>query len=112
EIILIINNTENGAIIESNISNPYMILLSLSPLFNDLEDLIACNIGDQTAVFDFSEYENSVKQNGSDVVSFHTSYEDASVNINPIVNTSSYTAQGEFPKEIFVRIDNGNCHSI
>lgn len=118
EIVLVVDDQGDGTGIvfeideNNNHSQPYQLTLLNMPLFNDLEDLISCDQGNQTAVFDFFDYENAVKQNISDIVSFHTSYQDAFANINTITNTSSYTVQNEFPKEIFVRIDNGNCHSI
>ncbi|MFA7649778.1 MAG: gliding motility-associated C-terminal domain-containing protein, partial [Flavobacteriaceae bacterium] len=111
-IVLVLNDTENNITIESNTSNPYIIQLGHSPLFNSLEDLVSCNTGHNTAVFDFSEYEYSVKINNPDTVSFHTSYQDASLGINPVLNISSYKVQNDFPKEIFVRIANDLCFSI
>ncbi len=118
EIVLVVDDQGDGTGIvfeideNNNHSEPYLLTLLNLPLFNDLEDLVTCDQGNQTAVFDFYHYESLVKQDSSDQVSFHTSNGDASANINPIINTSSYVVQNEFPKEIFVRIDNGNCHSI
>src|SRR5690606_21655590 len=105
EVVLIINIAENGIVIKGS-SESYVISIIRSPLFNQLEDLVSCNTGNQTTTFDFTEYEYLVRQNDSDTISFYSSYEDASLNINPVFDTSSYTTQ-VFPKEIFVRIDNG-----
>ncbi|MFA7650767.1 MAG: gliding motility-associated C-terminal domain-containing protein, partial [Flavobacteriaceae bacterium] len=118
EVLLVVDDIGDGTGIvheineENNQSEPFYITLFTSPSFNALEDIISCNTGSQTAVFDFSEYENSVKQNETDSVSFHTSHQEATNNLNPITNTSDYEVVNESDKEIFVRIDNGNCHSI
>lgn len=114
EVLLIAD--EENSIIEivetNNISNVIDLDLTKNhPTFNPLEDLVGCNTGNNTAVFDFSEYEYLVKQDESDIVSFYNSEEDANVQENPIYNISSYSSS-VFPKEIFVRIDNGTCYSI
>jgi len=96
----------------NNLSNTEKIELLTSLTFNALEDLTSCNLGNRTAVFDFSEYEFFVKQDSSHIVSFHQSEEDAYLNINPIINISEYKVVEEFPKEIFVRIDDGICPNI
>src|SRR5690606_28279882 len=97
---------------DNNTSNIVSFQLIFSPEFNTLEDLFECNKGNNTAVFDFSEYENTVKQNPTDQVSFHNSQEEAETGENPILNTSSYSAN-QFPKEIFIRVENGdNCYNI
>jgi len=117
EIRLVVDDTGNGSGIVTEINennNEQMVLfeLMMSPEYNPLEDLTECNIGHNTAVFDFSEYEYAVRANDSDFVSFHTSYQEASQNINPISDISSYAVQNDFPKEIFVRIANEYCFSI
>ena len=52
-----------------------------------------------------------MKVNPQDTVRFYESMEDATNEVNPIINTSNYVALTT-PKEIFVRIDNDNCFSI
>src|SRR5690606_5170454 len=117
EIILVVDDIGDGTGIvfeineDNNKSEPFYITLYTSPLYNNLDDIISCKLNN-SAVFDFSEYENSVKQNEADIVSFHTSYQEAVNNQNPIINTSNYEVINESNKEIFVRIDNGNCYSI
>ena len=61
--------------------------------------------------FDFSDYENIVKTNPNQTVSFHESSADAKNNINPITNTFHYFV-AHAPKEIFVRVTDENCHTI
>lgn len=83
----------------------------LSPIFNDLLDLISCNLGFTRGVFDFSGYEEIVKTDENHIVSFHHSQDEASNDVNPINNTSNYEALTT-PKEIFIRIENEHCYAI
>ncbi len=86
------------------------IRLVLFPSFNPLDDLYTCRI-DEFSVFDFSEYENDVKVNPTDIVTFYETATDASLETNPIVNITQYLPNST-PKEIFIRIDNGPCFSV
>jgi gliding motility-associated-like protein len=54
---------------------------------------------------------NLVKTNTTDTVTFHVSENDALSNTNPISNLENYEPPAT-PFTIFIRIDNGNCHSI
>ena len=117
EILLVVDDTGDGTGIvtetnENNNSYQVSFQLLLSPDFNPPSDLTSCNIGHRTAIFNLVENEHLIKVNPSDTISYYTSYEDALVSLNPISNLSSYTVQNEFPKEIFIRIDNENCFSI
>jgi gliding motility-associated-like protein len=116
EIKFVVDDIGNGTgivteLIETN--NTYTTTNSLwvSPSFNTLEPLEACNEGFTKGTFDFYDYEESVKTNPNDSVTFHESNEDANNGSNPILNTSSYIANTT-PKEIFVRVNNENCFSI
>ena len=83
----------------------------VSPTFNPLENLLACNEGFTRGTFDFSSYEDLVKTNPEDTVRFYETFENANADVNPIFNTSNYVATTT-PKEIFVRVSNENCFSI
>lgn len=114
EVFLVVDEENNVIEIleNNNISNILEISLSKNtPLYNFLEDLINCNIGYNTANFDFSDYEYLVKQNPEDEVTFYNSETDAHNQNNPIHIISSYIIN-EFPKEIFVRIQNEECYSV
>lgn len=117
EILLVVDDIGNGTGIvtetdENNNTHLVLFQLMVSPEFTIPENLIVCNIGNTTGIFDFSDYEYIIKQNPNDVVTFHNSYEDAQNGLNPIFNISSYQTN-EIPKEIFVRIeDEDNCYSI
>ena len=85
--------------------------LWISPTFNPLENLLVCNEGFTRGTFDFSSYEDLVKINPEDSVRFYETLENATLDANPILNTTNYQAV-QTPKEIFVRVFNQNCFSI
>jgi gliding motility-associated-like protein len=109
------NGTGTGIVTELVENNNQFVTgttLLVSPLFNPLPSLASCNQGFGRAQFDFSSYENFVRVNPDDVVTFHTSQTDADNNLNAILNTSDYLAQAT-PQDIFVRITNANgCFSV
>ncbi len=81
------------------------------PKFNILEPLVSCNEGFTKGTFNFSNYEELVKLNSTDIVKFYESFSDAENQSNPILNTINYIATTT-PKEIFIRIQNGHCYTI
>lgn len=96
---------------ENNNSFELDIELLVSPDFNDLLDLTSCNLGFTKGLFDFSSYDELVKTDLNQTVSFYEFFDDATNSINPINNTSNYEAFYT-PKEIFIRIEDENCYSI
>jgi gliding motility-associated-like protein len=112
----VVDDTGNGTgivreLIENNNSSQIEVELFVSPTFNVLEDIKSCNLGFSRGIFDFSNYEELIKTDPNDTVSFYESNSNAIAAIYPLVNTSSYEAQTT-PKEIFVRIENQNCYAI
>jgi gliding motility-associated-like protein len=85
--------------------------LWFSPTFNSLENLLVCNEGFTRGTFDFSSFEDLVKTNPEDNVRFYETLENATLDVNPILNTTNYQAM-QTPKEIFIRVFNQNCFSI
>ena len=108
------NGTGSGIVIELNElnnSDTFEVVFSIAPNFNLLNNLLSCNLGLTRGIFDFSSYEELVKTNPAHEVSFHESWDDANQNINPIFNPPNYEAITT-PKEIFVRINDGECFAI
>mgnify|MGYP006190773207 FL=1 len=108
------NGTGSGIVIELNElnnSSTFGVELSNEPDYNLLANLLKCNLGLTRGIFDFSSYEELVKTNPVHEVSFYESLDDANQNLNPIFNTSNYEAITT-PKEIFVRINDGECFAI
>jgi len=117
EIYLVVDDNNGISFVtetneNNNVSNIEKIDLLLPLKFNIPENLTSCNLGNRTAIFDFSQHEFFIKQNSSLLISFHQSQEDAYLNINSIINSSEYKVVDLFPKEIFVRIDDGICPNI
>jgi gliding motility-associated-like protein len=98
-------------LIENNNTDTTPISLWVTPTFNILEPLKACNEGFTRATFDFSTYEDLVRTSPNDTVQFYETSENAVSAVNPILNATNYVAVTT-PKEIFVRISNGNCFVI
>jgi gliding motility-associated-like protein len=98
-------------LVETNNTFVSSISLLVSPEFNPLPILESCNEGLGSAHFNFSNYDDLVKVNATNDVDFYETQADAENAVNPIINTANYFAQTT-PKQIFVRIDNGNCFSV
>ena len=98
-------------LIENNNSSQIEVELFVSPTFNVLEDIKSCNLGFSRGIFDFSNYEDLIKTDPNDTVSFYESNSNAIAAIYPLIDISSYETQTT-PKEIFVRIENQNCYAI
>jgi gliding motility-associated-like protein len=98
---------------ETNNAFTIPIQLLISPNFNSLEDIISCNLGLTKGIFDFSEYEGSVKTNIEHLSTFYSSETDALNFTNQIVILNNYEAL-QTPKTIWVRIDDvqNGCYSI
>ncbi len=116
ELQFVVDDTGNGTgivteLVENNNSFSTEVSLWISPAFTILEPLISCNEAFTKGTFNFSNYADLVKVNSEDTVRFYESLEDATSEINPIINTNNYIALTT-PKEIFVRIDNENCFSV
>ena len=115
-IIIVADDTGNGTGIvaelnESNNSTTTSVSLWISPTFNSLKNIVACNEGFTRGTFDFAVYEDLVRTNPEDNVSFHESFDDATMASNAILNPTNYVAVST-AKEIFVRVYNDNCFVI
>lgn len=96
---------------ENNNSDNLLIIQNGSPDFNALENLVSCNEGFTKGTFDFSHYEDLVKTDSNHSVFFYETFEDATNQTNPILNTTHYIAQST-PKEIFIRIEDEDCYGF
>lgn len=108
------DGTSTGIItelVETNNDFTLNISLLVSPEFNALAPLLSCNLGLSRGFFDFSDYEQQVKTDALQSVTFHETYEDALQAVNPIINITNYEAQTT-PKEIFIRIEDNDCFAV
>lgn len=105
------NGLGQGVIIEideeNNLALQNTSFFTSEPL-QPLADVTSCNQGSGSGTFDFSNYENTAKQNPTDIVTFYTSLEDLVGNSNSISNISNFGVSTT-PTPIFVKVDNGNC---
>jgi gliding motility-associated-like protein len=85
------------------------IKLIIYPSYNQPDDLSICRINAATT-FDFTSYLTSVKVNATDTISFFETQTNADLKVNPILNYASFLPTTT-PKQIYIRIDNGFCHS-
>ncbi|WP_310558191.1 gliding motility-associated C-terminal domain-containing protein [Flavobacterium sp.] len=105
------DGTGTGMVTEINEGNNTFsknITLAVSGKLIPLETLISCNLGLSKGVFDFSDYEDIVKLNSTDNVTFYPTINDLENGTNAILNTANYTAEST-PMTIFVKVDNGIC---
>lgn len=117
ELLIIVDDIGNGTGIvaelneNNNASIRTPVSLWVSPTFNALENLVVCNEGFTRGTFDFTSYEDLVKTNTEDNVSFYETIVDATIGVNAIPNPTNYEAIPT-PKEIFVRVANDHCFAI
>lgn len=107
------NPDGTGTVLEINENNNFDEIpfsLDVSPAFNVLPDLIACNEGMGRGTFDFTAYADLVKVNPDDTVAFFNSEEDAAANTNAISITDNFATIA--PDTIFIRISNASCFSV
>jgi len=106
------DGTGNGTVIEiietNNIDLERANLIPL-PEVIDLETLVACDIGFNSAVFDLTSVLNQI-QNYSNF-QFYTSIEDLQNDINEILNPETFEAQNT-PKSVFIKADSSICFDI
>lgn len=113
-----VDDTGNGTGIVNEISETNNVFslplqLKVSPNFNSLDDLVNCNLGLTKGIFDFSEYEGSVKTNPVHLSTFYSSEADALNFTNQILFLNNFEAL-QTPKTIWVRIDDeqNGCYSL
>jgi gliding motility-associated-like protein len=117
-LIANVDDTGNGNGIVNEISDTnnlfsLPIQLLASPNFNPLDDIVSCNLGFTKGIFDFSEYEGSVKTNPGHLSTFYNSEIDALNFTNQILFFNNFESL-QTPKTIWVRIDDqqNGCYSL
>jgi gliding motility-associated-like protein len=102
-----------GIVIEIDENNNNFTLpttLVLSPVLRQPDDIISCDKGFGSGVFDFSGYADSLKNYPDETITFYRSQQNADQALDPVYNTSQYVTNTN-PERIFVRLDNGTCHT-
>lgn len=113
------NGSRSGIVTELNEKNNsdsfQHISLRISPKFNAVPDMESCNQGLGIASFNFANYDEVVKVNPNDIVSFYTSLEEANLGVengaNALFDTSNFTTNKP-TTTIYIRVKNEYCFSI
>ena len=103
-----------GIVEESNETNNHFRLpvtfLTIDPI-TALPDLLLCNEGFNSAVFDLTLQNDLISSNTDDIIRFYTSLENALSSSFAITNPSSYQSLSA-EQEIFVRLDTAVCFVV
>ena len=103
-----------GIVEERNETNNHFTLpatfLTIDPIAA-LPDLLSCNEGFNSAVFDLTLQNDLISSNTDDIIRFYTSLENALSNSFAITNPSSYQSLSA-EQEIFVRLDTAVCFAV
>lgn len=116
DLAFVVDDLGNGTgivveIDENNNSFTLPVSLWVSPQLVSPDNLQLCNEGFGLAVFDFSRYEETLKTETTDIVTFHNSLTDAEQGLSRITNTSQFTSTAN-PQQIFVRLEDVNgCYN-
>lgn len=92
---------------DNNSFSREVIFESIAPI-PDLPNLVECDTGFDTAVFDLTQQEAIIRTDPDDVIGYFISAENAFQNIDPIPDPSEYQNISD-PQTIYVRLENEIC---
>ena len=101
----------NGAVEEfreDNNSFKQTISFESIPPIPNLPNLLECDTGFDTAIFDLTQQDDLISTGNDDVILYFTTMENALENTNPISNPTQYQ-NGTDPQSIYVRLENEIC---
>lgn len=113
EIVVDDNGNGISTVTETNENNNDIFLtINLIPLpeTSQINGLLDCDQGFNTAIFNLTEATNQIDQSMYSNFSFYETYEAISQN-NPITNTANYVSN-QTPQTIYMTADNSNCFDI
>src|SRR5690606_6221092 len=93
---------------EDNNSFTQTISFESIPPIPNLPNLLQCDLGFDTAIFDLTVQDELIRTGTNDVIQYFTTSEDASQNTNPISTPSEYQNESD-PQTIYVRLENEIC---
>ncbi len=101
----------NGSVEEiredNNVFSQSISFESIPPIPN-LPNLLECDTGFETAIFNLTVQDNLIRTGPNDVIRYFTTLENALENTNPISNPSEYQNNTD-PQIIYVRLENEIC---
>ncbi len=105
------NGNGNGDVEElREDNNSFTLTISFEsiPPIPKLPNLLECDTGFDTAIFDLTVQDDLIRTGAEDVVQYFTTMESALGNSNPIPNPTQYR-NGTDPQTIYVRLENDIC---
>lgn len=101
----------NGVVFELDETNNFFGIvvnfMSIPPI-PTLPDLLLCDEGFNTAIFDLNVQNDLISTNPNDQITYFTNLDDAIANSNPIANPDNYQNLSD-PQTIYVRLENDIC---
>ncbi len=94
----------------NNTFNIQVVFASIPPI-PALQDIKKCNEGFNIATFDLTVQNSTIISEGNGVISYFTSLDNATSNVNPIIDIQQYQNISN-PQTIFVRLENEICFTI
>lgn len=104
----------NGIVEElSELNNTFKVQVVFAQIPNipELPNLLICDQGFDSALFDLTQQNDLISINPDDVISYFTTAEDAQLFVNAIPDPTQYINQTN-PQQIFVRLDTPACFAI
>ncbi len=108
------DGTGNGTVeelLEDNNTFSQAIDFKSIPPIPDLPNILKCDTGFDTAIFDLTSQDVLMRTGQEDIINYYTSIENALKNTNPISNPSDYKNTSD-PQTIYVRLENEICFAI
>lgn len=93
---------------EDNNSFVQTISFESIPPIQNLPNILECDKGFDTAIFDLTQQDDFIRTGPNDVVQYFTTMENALNNTDPIGNPSEYENNSD-PQTIYVRLENDIC---
>lgn len=115
-ITLVVDDNGSGAgsvteLNENNNSNQISAVLLPLPEFLQPDDVVSCNRGLTSGIFDFSGYYDSIGVNPTDVISFYSSSDDAENGANEILDAHDFHADST-PYTVYFRVESQDCFNV
>ncbi|SRX75176.1 hypothetical protein AEQU3_02170 [Aequorivita antarctica] len=112
-IIAVVDDDGNGngsveELREDNNSFTQTISFESIPPIPNLPNLLECDKGFHTAIFDLTVQDDLIRTGADDVVQYFTTMQNALENTNPIPNPTDYQ-NGNDPQTIYLRLENDIC---
>lgn len=115
-LLLVVDDNGSGlGLVEelNEFNNEFEIIVEFGsiPPIPMLPDLLECDLGNDTALFDLTDQDDLIATSATDIISYFTNIDDAIANTNAIENPTMYE-NGADPQTIYVRQENAICFAV